>query len=359
MSFRLQHASVRHQTTPIEHPVKTAFATMTERHAVFVTLIDEDGATGVCESWVNFPTWAPYERIAAYERGLFPYFASQSIDGIPAAMAEAYRIFSGPAHQAGTIGPLISALAAIELALWDIAAQRAELPLAKLWFDEPQPRVRIYASGINSPIPWGLIDEHLELGVTRFKLKLGFGDEIDRENLTAIKRHLGDRAELAVDVNRGWSLEQARAWLPILADHDIVWLEEPLRHTEESQLGTLRGKVPIAAGENELMADATDRARVAAMPVDILQPDLTKYTLPHIALELLKTSARERIVPHFLGSGPGQAASLHYAAGCPLGWCEWDINRNSLRTDVCEPAFEIRDGCIELPETPGLGWALK
>lgn len=358
----IQHCSVRHERVPIAHPVKTAFATMTERHAVFIEVRDADGRVGVGESWVNFPTWAWAERIAAFEQAIFPYIATQSIDSIEDAMAEAYRAFSGPAHQAGTIGPLIQALSAVEMALWDLSAQQENLPLAKLWFEAPHDKVRLYASGINSPLPLDLIDAHLECGVSLFKLKLGFGDAIDQANLQQLSQHVAGRAKLAVDVNRGWTFDKAVEWLPRLAELDIQWLEEPLKRTEEHRTTELRelSAVPIAGGENQLMADDAHFAESCALPVDILQPDITKYTLPHFALKLVKSDLGDtEVVPHFLGSAPGQAASLHLAAGCPRGLCEWDINRNPLRTDMFDEPFEIIDGCIAIPPTPGLGWRLK
>ncbi len=335
---------------------------MTERHALFIEIVDTDGVSGVAESWVNFPTWAWAERIAAFEQGIFPYFRGKAVDSIETTMAQAYKDFSGPAHQAGTIGPLIQALSAMELALWDIQAQRAKLPLSKLWFEQPHDRIRLYASGINSPLPLDLVDAHMQAGVQLFKLKLGFGDAIDRYNLNTLKQHVGEHAKVAVDVNRGWSFEQALEWLPMLAGLDIQWLEEPLSRNDEHRLGELRrlSPIPISGGENQLMADEEHWTQTLALPLDILQPDITKYTMPSFALNLLKADlGGKRVVPHFLGSAIGQAASLHYAAGCPEGLCEWDINRNQLRTDILTTPFDIVDGCIAIPERHGLGWRLS
>ncbi len=67
----------------------------------------------------------------------------------------------------------------------------------------------------------------------------------------------------------------------------------------------------------------------------------------------------KRVIPHFLGSAPGQAASLHFAAGCEDGMVEWDLNQNALRTALFEEPFQIQDGVIEIPNRPGLGWYLK
>ncbi|MBN1674922.1 MAG: mandelate racemase/muconate lactonizing enzyme family protein [Kiritimatiellae bacterium] len=354
-------ARVVHRQVAIAHPVKTAFGIMRQRHAVFLVIRDEAGREGVGESWVNFPLWAARERVAALEEGFVPYLAANpAVADIAEYVARMYRAFLGPARQSGTEGPLLSAVCAVELALWDLAAQAAGVPLARLLFEAPHERVRVYASGINSPLQWDRIDEHLACGVRLFKLKLGFGDEEDRRNLDALRTHLDGKAELAVDVNRGWSFDQALAWLDILAAHNVRWMEEPLRWEDGPELAALaeRSPVPLAGGENIRMPPGCDVDVVARGPFCVLQPDITKYTPLHVALRLLAAGcATEKwVVPHFLGSAPGQAASIHLAAGCPDGLVEWDMNENALRTDLFGEPFTIVDGAVDLPDAPGLGW---
>ena len=223
--------------------------------------------------------------------------------------------------------------------------------------------MRVYASGINSPLPWPLIDQHLDLGVTLFKLKLGFDADEDRKNLSDLYQHLRGRARFAVDVNRGWTFEQAKRWLPILADYDVAWLEEPLAVSEEQHLAELPSlsTIPLAGGENVQMEPGADAAAIAAGPFDILQPDITKYTPLHVALRLREAAEAvgKPLIPHFLGSGPGQAASIHLAAGCADTLVELDINENPLRTDLCDAPFAIENGHITLPDRrrPRLGVA--
>jgi D-galactarolactone cycloisomerase len=121
------------------------------------------------------------------------------------------------------------------------------------------------------------------------------------------------------------------------------------------------GSVPIAGGENVVFDPVRgDPRAAAALPLDIVQPDITKNCRLHDALALVRAARKRKIkvYPHVLGSGPAQAASLHLAAGCGQTMLEWDINPNPLRTDLFEQAFEIADGRIRLPESPGLGWEL-
>ena len=66
--FKIMSGAARHLSVPIERPVRTAFGTMTERHLMLIVLEDDQGHLGVGETWVNFPVWAPWERLAACER---------------------------------------------------------------------------------------------------------------------------------------------------------------------------------------------------------------------------------------------------------------------------------------------------
>ena len=361
--MRIIDAHTKHHRIPIDQPVKTAFGTMRERHAVLLIVEDDVHHLGVGESWVNFPAWAPWERTAAFKRAVIPWLKGREIAEVPTTISQLYRALVGQAVQSGTVGPLLQTCCAVELALWDLQAQRAELPLSQLLYRHPLEQVTIYASGINSPIPWDLIDQHLDWGVRLFKLKLGFGDEEDRRNLGALNRYLDGRAAIAVDVNRAWSIEQALNWIDVLGELGVAWLEEPLTVQDEPHLAKLaeRSAVPIAGGENVLLAPGCDVRRVAQMPFDIVQPDLTKYAPLHMAQRLINeaSAASKRIIPHFLGSGPGGAASLQFAAGCPEGLLEWDININPLRTDLLDAPFQIREGCITIPSATGLGWRLR
>lgn len=363
--FKVKSVSTRLRKIPVANPVKTSFATMLHRYALTVLIEDTDGHIGIGESWVNFPFHAAYEREAAFRVVYGPALEGKEVVDVATFSADFYKSVLGPAIQSGTLGILLPAMCAMELCLWDIEGQIKQQSLAQLWFDNPIDSVQVYASGINSPLPTDLIERHLDAGVTLFKLKLGFGDDVDKENLEQLAKQLDGRAEFALDVNRKWTMDEAIKWLPRLHGYKPKWLEEPLCPADEPQLRALelQADFPLSWGENVMMPYGFDAQSWIDESVHFLQPDLTKYTPPSVALDVLAKAETDdteaRVIPHFLGSAPGQAASLHYAAGCKSGLCEIDINNNELRTAMCLPAFEIKDARISLPQTGGLGYQLQ
>jgi L-alanine-DL-glutamate epimerase-like enolase superfamily enzyme len=367
--MKITRAQVHHYQVTLAEPVKASFGAMSARHLVLLELTDQDGHSGFGESWTNFPIWAAAERVAALNTYFVPYLRGKEVGDVAAFVLALAKSLRGGALQSGTLAPLVSTLCAVEMALWDLAAKRRGVSISKLLFPQPAPRVRIYGSGINAPFPLQSIDSYLERGVSLFKLKLGFGDEEDLHNLTAMQKHFAGRAKFAVDVNRNWTFAQARTWLPRLADFDVQWLEEPLRVDEVARTRELAPltKIPISGGENFLVDPGSDMAALADEPLVILQPDMTKYCLVQDFLRLLPAAAqrRKRVVPHFLAAAPGQAFSAHLAAGCgpalslPNGTdplVEWDVNENPLHTDFFAEPYEIVGGMLTLPERPGMGW---
>lgn len=316
---------------------------------------------GYGESWINFPAWAPEERIAAFRTAFIPYLKGKRVADIAAFIRSMMLAFRGPAVQSGTVGPLVSGLCAISMALTDLEARRENVPISKLLFRKPARRAEIYGSGINAPFPWKQIDGYLDRGVKLFKLKLGFADADDLANLKTLRQHLGRNAAIAVDVNRNWSFAKAKEWVKRLAEYEVRWLEEPLAVHDEHFTAELAAmsRVPLAGGENILVEPDGDISGLAASAFGIVQPDATKYCTTHDFLRVIPdaSSRGKRVLPHFLGSAPGQAFSIHLGAGCsaaPL--VEWDVNANPLHTDIFVEGFRIEDGAIDIPASPGLGW---
>src|SRR5687767_11835832 len=213
---------------PLETPVKTSFGIMNDRPAVFVRIEDADGAVGWGEAWCNFPSVGAEHRARLVNEVLSPLLSGRTYKTPREASAELSAKTAVLVLQSGEVGPLAQALAGIDIALWDLAARRAEKPLWRL-LGAIDPRVRVYASGINPDRPEQTVAAMRSRGHRAFKLKVGFGDELDERNLKAIREEIGQDVVLAADANQAWDLQKAIQLARRFEPYGLHWIEEPLR----------------------------------------------------------------------------------------------------------------------------------
>ncbi|MGO1591052.1 mandelate racemase/muconate lactonizing enzyme family protein [Ancrocorticia sp.] len=133
----------------------------------------------------------------------------------------------------GRSGVAVQAIAAIDVALWDLKAKRADLPLSKL-IGAHRDSIRCYnTSGgfLNAPLE-AILDnatKSLEAGIGGIKIKVGHPDRtVDFERLTAMREHLGDQFPLMVDANQQWDRPTAMRMCKAMEEFNLIWIEEPL-----------------------------------------------------------------------------------------------------------------------------------
>jgi D-galactarolactone cycloisomerase len=357
---RVEKLSVRVYRAPALRPVRTVFGAMTDRPAVIVCA-EGGGAVGYGEIWCNFPTCGAEHRARLLESLFRPWVIGRKWSSPAEAFAELCARSHLLALQAGEPGPIAQVIAGIDTALWDLAARHAGVPLWRL-LGGTRERVPTYASGINPEGAVEQADEARAAGFRTFKLKFGFGRELDLTNLEALRSHLGPDAPIAVDANQAWELDEAIAMSRALARHAPLWLEEPLAADstiENWQRLAEASPVPLAAGEN-LRGDAAFDVAIASGALRVVQPDLAKWGGITACLPLARRirAAGLRYCPHFLGGGIGLLASAHLlAAAGGDGLLEVDSNVNPLREGLAAPFPSLVDGDLVLSEEPGLGVA--
>jgi L-alanine-DL-glutamate epimerase-like enolase superfamily enzyme len=360
--LELAELTVTVYRAPVARPVRTAFGAMNDRPAVIVRARTADGTTGYGEIWCNFPTCGAEHRARLVTSVLGPLVIGRSWPSPAEAFAELTRQSARLALQAGEPGPLAQAIAGIDIALWDLAAQQAGQPLWRLLGGQSDGRLPAYASGIN---PDQAVEQALAAraaGHRAFKLKIGFGRATDLGNLAALREALGPEAPIALDANQAWELAEAVEMSRALAAFDPLWLEEPVAADsppEDWQRLAAAAPIPLAGGEN-LRGDAQFDAAIGAGALAIFQPDVAKWggitgCLP-LAWRVL--AAGRRYCPHYLGGGIGLLASAHLlAAAGGAGLLEIDCNPNPLREGLAAPHPILEDGRLVLSGAPGLGVA--
>jgi L-alanine-DL-glutamate epimerase-like enolase superfamily enzyme len=346
---------------PIAVPVVNAFGAMTERVAVFLRLEDSDGAAGWGEIWANFPTLGAEHRARLFDAFIAPRLLGREIGDPRAFWHETDRALHLWGLQAGEPGAFAGALAGADIALHDLCARRAGLPLWRWLGGTDGAPLPCYASGLNpDAMALAQVEAARARGYRAFKIKIGFGEERDLATLAPVFASLRDGERCMVDINQGWDVAQATRMGGVLAQFPLAWIEEPLaadRPAWEWAQVRAAARAPLAAGENLRGALAYHQA-LAEGHLAVVQPDACKWggltgTLP-VAQAVV--GAGRMYCPHFLGGGIGQLASLHLLAAVRgSGLLEWDANPNPLREDLLEGVLTLRDGLVAVPDGLGLG----
>ena len=333
---------------------------MYDRPSVLVRLEDKDGTYGWGEVWCNFPNVAAEHRARLIADVLIPLLAKQS----PILPTETFSFLTQKTHilniQCGEPGPLSQSIAGLDIAVWDLLARKKGKPLYTLFSSDKVESVPVYASGINPEESLKTVSDCRKGGYRAFKLKVGFGPDIDFPNITRVIEQLSTNEALMLDANQAWGLAEAKNFIDRISNYPIEWLEEPLpadRPEAEWAELSLASVVPLAAGEN--LRGVEDFTKIiAAGHIAVIQPDVCKWGGVTGCLQVARKTikAGKRYCPHYLGGGIGLLASAHIlAAAGGDGRLELDVNPNPLREGLAMPFPAIRNGNLFMPTTPGLG----
>lgn len=360
-SFVVEKVTTIVLRAPIDTPVQTSFGIMTDRPALYLLLQDTRGNTGVGEVWCNFPVCGAEHRQRLLDTTILPALIGKEFADPEQCFRSLSQQFQRLAIQSGEPGPIAQCIAGIDIGLWDLVAKRLELPMHKL-FGSQNSTIGVYSSGIN---PGGAYETFLrgrDAGYTAFKLKIGFGNDIDYANIERICADLSPGDQLMLDANQAWTLDEAMIQRDSLSEFPVAWLEEPLM--ADSPAGDWvalahHSTIPLAAGEN--MADVVTFSEANKSGwLSIMQPDMCKWggfsgVLP-VAQDALENG--KRYCPHFLGGGVGLLASAHVLAAVGgSGLLEIDCNPNPLREALYAPVVE--NGQTLIADEPGLGIDLR
>lgn len=249
-----------------------------------------------------------------------------------------------------------AALAAIDIALWDLAGKRTQTPLHIL-LGGAQEKVLAY----NTHVGWlnRPLDEMLELcreavhkqGFRALKLKVGKVDaHEDRERVARVREVVGPQVLLMIDANQSWIIDEAIRRLKMLEAYDLAWIEEPLLATD-IQGFVLLGQhthIPRAGGES-LYSPASFYDYVRQAALEILQPDVVRVGGITNAMKIchLAETANLRVAPHV-----SPELSTTIAAAIPNSMI---VEYIPQMEPVLKRPLQIKDGYAIPPATPGHG----
>lgn len=255
-----------------------------------------------------------------------------------------------------------TAKSAIDMALHDIAAQAAGLPLYRLLGGRSRPMETDITLGIGDPAAAG--DEALALlrhGPRILKVKLGTTLCEDAIRLNSIRRTVGSDVPIRIDANQGYSRTEALAAMRDFEQYDIQFCEQPVRAHETAALRALSTVSPIPIMADEAISNPADALRLAAgdcAPLFNVKLSKAGGIGPARRIAAIAEAAGIRcMVGCMLETRLGLTAAAHFAAAAEnIDWFDLDTSFEQSE-DPVEGGIRFDGGAIVLPEAAGLGAA--
>ncbi|HEU4947859.1 MAG TPA: mandelate racemase/muconate lactonizing enzyme family protein [Kribbella sp.] len=352
---RIRHVRLSSVVLPLDQPVSDAKVLtgrqgpMTEIVFLFAEIATENDHHGIGFSYSK-RAGGPAQYAHAKE------VAAELIGEDASDIARLYDKLLWAGASVGRSGVATQAIAAIDIALWDLKAKRASLPLAKL-LGAHRDSVRTYNT--SGGFLHASIEEvkeraakSLAEGIGGIKLKVGQPDSrIDLHRVQAVREHLGDDVPLMVDANQQWDRPTALRVGRSLEQFDLVWIEEPLDAYDAEGHAQLAAALDTPVATGEMLSSVTEHVRlIDARAADIIQPDAPRIggITPFLRLAALADHHGLQLAPHF-----AMEIHLHLAAAYPREpWVE--------HFEWLDPLFnerlETHDGRMIVPNRPGLGF---
>lgn len=269
----------------------------------------------------------------------------------------------------GRRGITVSAISAIDCALWDILGKSLDQPVWRLLGGRRAEKMPAYASG-GWAGPEKIGDELLGYvakgGFGAVKMRVGIIDGDPRHSAArvhAAREALGPEVGLMCDAHGTMSVAEAKRFCRLVEDCNLAWFEEPVTADDKAGQAQVRAAtdIPIASGESEFTRhDFRDLAILGAL--DIMQPDLAICggITEAMRISALASAFNLKLAPHLWAGAPAFAAGLHIAAASPAGFIvEYSLGANPLLHDLVEESFPVENGVIAVPERPGLGITVR
>lgn len=331
---------------------------------VFVKIYTDEGITGVGEGTLEYKEKAflgALEHIKEYLLGKDPRDIEKHW----------HTIYRDAYWRGGPV--LMSALSAVECALWDILGKSLNVPVYTLLGGKYHDKVRIYVNGwfAGAKEPEEFAEKAriaVKRGVTAMKWD-PFGKnylqisnaELNKalRNVAAVREAVGDEVDLLIEGHGRFDVPTATRIAKELEQFRPMFFEEPVPPDNLEALAAVRAKspVPISAGER-LYSRWDYRKLFDTRAADYIQPDIS-HAGGISELKKIAAEAETRYIPFapHNPSGPvANAATLQLAAACP-NFCILEIMYSDVewRRDVTTESLEYADGYIKIPDRAGLG----
>ena len=358
------------------------------RHLSFVEVTTDEGCIGIGTAGAPSQVIAP---IAVDGPGsLLDLIRGEDPRDTEALWRRMFRGWQANRGRGGEGGMAVNAMAAVDMALWDLKGKAANEPLYRTLGGAVQPRMMAYASATAftaDSVKAGrwvqkstemLVEEAASYRRHGFKaVKFGWSNYFsaaDAEKMAAIREALGPDLRLMFDFGcpaywtPGWNVAAAVRAARMVEQVNGYFLEEPMSPQDVEGHAALAAAVDVNIATGESLSTLTEfRRYIERRAVDILQPDaaqigVTQFrdvaraceqasilVVPHSPWSAIVVAAHLHVL-----SGVGNAPMIEYPAPSLLEGPRGRITRLAHQ-GIIERPLEFRDGYLELPDRPGLG----
>lgn len=347
LSFKLDNAPRRGVGQPIK------------KDMVVVRVKTEDGITGYGEA---HHALAPTLVADIVNQNLAPVVLGGNAMEVEEIWQRMY-LKQGQTHGPGNA--LYKAMSGIDVALWDVRGKALKQPVFRL-LGGARKKTRAYAGGVCMGFkpPPALLEEaqsFVDRGFTAIKLRMGDTVENDLARVRAVRAGLGDKVDIAVDMNTRYTFLDLQRALPGFEECKVYWIEEPFPPDAIADYAhfNARTHVPLAGGENHFLRYQA-RQLLETKAIDVIQPDPCKAggITETKKIADLAAAYRRAFAPHVGMSAIDSAACVHLlcATSNALIYEADGAAYNPFRDDLCSGHPQVVDGYIEPNEAPGLGF---
>jgi muconate cycloisomerase len=343
---------------PTIRPHKLAMHTMHGQTLVILRIQSSDGIVGVGEATtiggLAYAGESPESIKVNLDTWFAPLLIGQDATNLNAAMQRVDRAIRGNTF----------ARSAVETALLDAQGKRLGLPMAEVLGGRVRDGVEVAWTLASGDTSRDIEEAERMLDLRRhrhFKLKIGAGDPArDIAHVAAIKRALGDRASVRVDINQAWSEAVAVRACRLLADAGVELIEQPLSRHDRPGMARLSGHSPIPLMADEAIESVQDSFALAQMgAASIFALKIAKTGGPRAVLRTAAIAEAAGIGLYggtMLEGSVGTLAAAHaFATLDKLEWHTELFGPLLLTEDILVEPPVYRDFQLMIPRTPGLG----
>lgn len=342
---------------PLKKPFVISLGPIYAANNIIVTIQTKNGiiGTGECSP---FMTINGESQQTCFEVG--QYFARGLKGKVATAIEENHMVMNKIIYGNTSIK------SAFDIAMYDIAAQEAGLPLYKFIGGRKNKKI-ITDYTISIGTPEEMAEHAVELkkaGFRIIKVKLGHQGKLDVERIRAIRKAIGNSIAIRIDANQGWNVKEAISTLQSLESFQIQYCEEPIPRWDFMELKKVRRKSPVKIMADESVVDEHDAKRLIALKAcDMFNLKLGKSSGIYRALKIIQLAGKagmEMQVGGFMESRIAMTVNAHLAlASDNIKYFDFDTPL-MFSSDPVKGGIDYgANGLVTLSESPGIGACIE